>query len=74
MKSAREDIEAAKKNKVDVPTPEEFGNTMDRIAREFEDDPEVAHGKADDAMCVLLRKLGYGVAVDLFEEMTKWYA
>lgn len=37
-------------------------------------DREVAHAKADDVLCELLRSLGYGDVVDEFEEVGKWYA
>ena len=38
---------------------------------EFIDD---GHEKADELMCELLRELGYGEAVEIFEKMKKWYS
>ena len=38
------------------------------------DDTEGAHGRADDLLCEVLRHLGYGEGVAIFEKMDKWYA
>lgn len=38
------------------------------------DDTEVAHLKADDILCELLRDLGYNTLVDAYDEVAKWYA
>jgi len=35
---------------------------------------EPAHIAADELLCSTLRRLGYGEAVDVFEQMPKWYA
>jgi hypothetical protein len=37
-------------------------------------DEEVAHGRADDVLCELLRVLGFGEVVEIFENIDKWYA
>ncbi len=37
-------------------------------------DREVAHGLADDALCALLRGLGYADVVAEYEKISKWYA
>lgn len=37
-------------------------------------DHEANHGEADDLMCALLRSLGYGDGVAVFEAGYKWYA
>lgn len=37
-------------------------------------DIEGAHSEADSIMCDLLRELGYGDGVDIFQEANKWYA
>lgn len=37
-------------------------------------DTEGAHCDADDLLCAVLRDLGYGEAVGIFENMEKWYA
>lgn len=53
-------------------TPEEFKNRMLEISDNY--DEEMAHIYADGLMCDLLRELGYGEGVDVFEDMPKWYA
>lgn len=53
-------------------TPAEFADKMREISRAG--DTEMDHCEADDLMCALLRSLGYGEGVDIFEEMPKWYA
>jgi hypothetical protein len=53
-------------------TPETFEEKMRKI---FSDtDTERAHGEADDLMCDLLRALGYGGGIDIFEKEEKWYS
>lgn len=37
-------------------------------------DNEIAHLRADDILCKLLRELGYGDVVSAFEKIEKWYA
>lgn len=58
-------------------TPEEFATQM-RDLYEFHyvknNDEELAHGYMDDAMCDLLRQLGYGEGVDIFIKTPKWYS
>ena len=54
-------------------TPEEFRDKMLEI-RETGGDPEATHGWADDTLCELLRSLGYGEGVAIFESLEKWYA
>ena len=49
-----------------------FANEMRRIDRN--NDTEMAHILADELMCKLLRELGYGEGVDIFEQMDKWYS
>ena len=53
-------------------TPEEFAKKMEELS--LNGDIEEAHGNADDLMCELLRQLGYGEGVQIFQEMEKWYA
>ena len=63
-------------------TPEEFAKAMkdisDKLVNPPEDcpyyDEEDAHMEMDDLMCDLLRSLGYGDGVDIFENTDKWYA
>jgi hypothetical protein len=52
-------------------TPEEFKERMEKCRSE---DIEAGHGYADDLMCELLRSLGYGEGIEVFENMEKWYA
>ena len=55
-------------------TPEEFAKKMADIRREYEDDTEAVHIKMDDAMCSLLRSLGYGDGIAIFAGTSVWYA
>lgn len=58
--------------KENIPTPEEFAYLMKALSGEG--DLETIHSEMDDLMAKLLRKLGYGEAMDVFEEQDKWYA
>lgn len=49
-----------------------FANEMRRIDRD--NNPEMKHILADELMCKLLRELGYGEGVDIFEKMYIWYS
>ncbi len=51
-----------------------FADAMREIAKQAEDDEERSHAIADGLMCDLLRELGYGEGIDIFESMPKWYA
>lgn len=54
-------------------SPEKFKEVMnDAIKEGF--DPELTHAIMDGLMCKLLRELGYGEGVDIFEKSEKWYA
>ena len=53
-------------------TREEFKNKMQAIADKR--DAEGGHIEADDLMCELLKELGYGEGVEIFEGMYRWYA
>lgn len=53
-------------------TKEEFKNRMQAIADKR--DTEGGHIEADDLMCELLKGLGYGEGVEIFEGMNRWYA
>lgn len=58
-------------------TPEEFRDKMRAIFAEDKDsypDLEASHANADGLMCELLRQLGYGEGVEIFEKADKWYA
>ena len=76
------------KNKYEEPgenhvlTPEEFTKAMNDISDKLANPPkyrpyydeEDAHMEMDDLMLDLLRSLGYGDGVDIFENTNKWYA
>lgn len=55
-------------------TPEQFRDRMKEIDEKYSADTEGAHGRADDLLCEVLRHLGYGEGVAIFEKMDKWYA
>ena len=52
-------------------TSQEFKEKMERLSKL---DTERRHIEMDDAMCELLRELGYGEGVEIFEDVIKWYA
>ncbi len=62
-------------------TPEEFAAKMleaskitySHWGKEYAD-IEDSHAAMDDLMCNLLRSLGYGDGIDIFEKAEKWYA
>jgi hypothetical protein len=53
-------------------TPEQFKRQMEKL--NTGGDIEAEHSLADRLMCEVLRELGYGDGVELFEKMEKWYA
>lgn len=55
-------------------SPSTFGKRMRKIMREFADDPEVKHIKADDLMCEMLEELGYEEGARVFRRASKLYA
>ena len=64
-----------------VMTPEEFAKAMKKASDNLNDptghpyyDEEVAHMQMDDLMSDLLRQLGYGEGIDIFENTNKWYS
>ena len=64
-----------------VMTPEEFENELLRVLdrRQFPHsaygyDLEMAHFDMDRLMCKVLRSLGYGAGIDVFEATKKLYA
>lgn len=54
--------------------PKDFKEQMEQIEREYADDTEVAHAKADFLMCEILSEMGYQEGVKVFKDMPKWYA
>lgn len=59
-------------DKVPKYTPEELYQKFFYIGLNL--DTEEAHLKMDELMCELLESFGYGLAVELFREIDKWYA
>lgn len=62
-----------------VLTPDEFAIAMMQIKTgtiydEGLYDEENQHIDADELMCDVLRSLGYGDGIDIFDSMHKWYA
>jgi len=59
-------------------TPDEFYEKMEDITGfdglRYFCDPEGSHSQADDLLCEVLREMGYGAGIVLFENMPKWYA
>jgi len=64
-------------------TPNEFLKKMKAIVkRNFDNqweqhklsDPENAHAEADALMCEVLKELGYGEGIKIFDGMEKWYS
>ena len=56
-------------------TPEEFKEAMLKIYPPGIDVcEEAAHCKADQLLCEVLRSLGYGAGIDIFDNATQWYA
>ena len=58
-------------------TPEEFKQAMADARHKFDVDKydeEDVHIKMDDIMCDLLRSLGYGEGIDIFNNTPMWYS
>lgn len=63
-----------------IMAPEEFAKKMKKISDNLKYqndayyDEEDAHMQMDDLMSDLLRQLGYGEGIDIFENTNKWYS
>lgn len=55
-------------------TPKEFAEEMKKIQNEFHNDRERRHREMDYLMCDLLKSLGYGDGIKIFDKTGKWYA
>lgn len=58
-------------------TPDEFKQAMADARHKFDEDKydeEYVHIKMDDIMCDLLRSLGYGEGIDIFNNTPMWYS
>ena len=75
----REKFDGFSATKGSVMTPINFAKKMrsiinDNIDREGHYDCECGHLAMDNLMCDLLRDLGYGDGIDIFEDSGRWYA
>lgn len=62
-----------------IMTPLEFEEEMRKIRSRYIDncgwdDEEICHEKMDELLCEMLRQLGYGGGVAIFDGTNKWYA
>jgi hypothetical protein len=53
-------------------TSQEFKDAITEIAQN--NDIEGGHTKMDELMCAVLKELGYGEGVKVFEDAEKWYS
>lgn len=53
---------------------DEFENDIREAATVYKGDEEGVHIAMDEIMCKLLRNLGFGAGVDIFESTDKWYS
>ena len=73
-----DDISESSDNR--IMTPEEFAKKMKKISDNLKYqndayyDEEDAHMQMDDLMSDLLRQLGYGEGIDIFDNTSKWHA
>lgn len=58
----------------DILYPDVFAAEMQNITENPDWDAENIHIYMDNLMSTLLRKLGYGKAMDIFDNEMKWYA
>jgi hypothetical protein len=54
-------------------TPENFYKKMKKIAN-YSDSVEAVHIWGDEALCKMLKDLGYGAGIRIFKELDKWYS
>lgn len=57
-------------------TPKEFKEEMQKIVdkEDADGDREKCHVEADALLCKVLKQLGYGDGVKVFNDLGKWYA
>lgn len=58
----------------DVMSPDQFVEQMSSISKDLGGDPEMCHIYMDKCICGVLKALGYGDGVEVFEKAKKWYA
>jgi len=57
-----------------IPTPEEFAATIRVIPGTSNHWGDAEHREADDAVCNLLRQLGYAEAASLIDDTDRWFS
>jgi hypothetical protein len=56
-----------------VMTPDEFKQKMQDAFSISNGDMETQHRFADDLLCDVLKDLGYGDGIEVYESIDKWY-
>lgn len=51
-----------------------YVKSMEQIRKDYKDDPEAAHSKADDLLCTTLKDLGFSALVESYKKVKRWYA
>ena len=80
VKKTSEEDDTSESSDNRIMTPEEFAKKMKKISDnlKYQNDAyyneEDAHMQMDDLMSDLLRQLGYGEGIDIFENTNKWYS
>lgn len=72
LRDFTETLKAERQRGPDILSPREFADRMRAAAMSL--DIEYSHISMDGIMCSLLRDLGYGEGVEIFENAIKWYA
>jgi hypothetical protein len=52
----------------------DFVDELRKLREEHGQDPEFAHGEADDILCKLLQFLGYTKVVREYRKIERWHA
>lgn len=55
-------------------TPELFKKDMEEIERKHGDDTQDFHEVSDQYIIFVLKELGYGEGIEIFERHERWYA
>ena len=58
----------------EILSPAEFATRMRQIAEIYRYDEEAVHVAMDNLMCDLIKSLGYGEGVEVFDNTYKYYA
>lgn len=68
------DIDCSGQMEIRKITPVEFAVQMDKIARDYGRDEEVAHSRMDALMCRVLSEQGFKEGVSVFDRLSKHHA